>query len=113
MYQPQLDTTSRWRRGERENGYGRPRESPTRRGVFHGVVWMCTRVGIAGRGRFRKWALDMRDIRHGNHRCGVGMDSFGTLASRSVEAAAMMAATAMCLQAGRRRRQWYVEGTMF
>lgn len=99
-HQPQLDTTNRRRRGERENVYGRPRESPTRRGVFHGVVWMHTRVGIAGRGRFRKWALNIRDIRHGNHCCGGGMDSFGMLVSRSVEAAAMMAAqTAMCLQA--------------
>lgn len=99
-HQPQLDTTSRWRRGERENVYGRPRESPTRRGVFHGVVWMRTRVGNAGRARFKKWALDMRDIKHGNHRCGGGMDSFGMLVSRSVEAAAVMAArTAMYLQA--------------
>lgn len=44
--QPQRDTTSRERPGERDNGQGHPQDGTTRRGMFHSAVAMCTRVGM-------------------------------------------------------------------
>lgn len=48
VHQPQHDTTSRQKRGERENVRGGITGVYTRCGTFPGVVWIRTRVGTSG-----------------------------------------------------------------